>query len=167
MSELRVGSWNVRGVRSVEKLRRLTVELLNFDLDIVVLCDTRLNGGAINDLKNYLPEYNFYNNYLEDARRGVSIGFRNCLDIQILDVKKDGEGNYILIRTRYCGKFIIFGGLYGPNTDSPRFYEDLFAEMHSMGQSELLLMGDFNLVLSQNNDTTGYLRDNNINARHT
>ena len=59
MSELKVGSWNVRGVRTGEKLRRLAVELLNFDLDIVVLCDTRLNGGAINDLKNFLPEYNF------------------------------------------------------------------------------------------------------------
>ena len=167
MSELKVGSWNVRGVRTGEKLRRLAVELLNFDLDIVVLCDTRLNGGAINDLKNFLPEYNFYNNYLDEARRGVSIGFRSSLDIQILDVKKDNEGNFILIRTRYCGKFIIFGGLYGPNVDTPRFYEDLFAEMHSMGQSELLLMGDFNLVLNQNMDTTGYLRENNINARQT
>ena len=57
-------------------------------------------------------------------------------------------------------------GIYGPNDDNPKFYEDkIFQLIDEFDPQYCLFGGDFNLVLDQSKDTYNYLHNNNVRAR--
>ena len=60
--------------------------------------------------------------------------------------------------------------IYGPNSDDPKFFEELFRKIErSLDQNDMpvILAGDFNLTLNQNMDNYNYKRVNNARARDT
>ena len=57
-------------------------------------------------------------------------------------------------------------GLYGPNGDSPDFYEnEVFKKLDSWNPHHVIFVGDWNLVMEQNIDTLNYQNANNTLAR--
>lgn len=57
--------------------------------------------------------------------------------------------------------------LYGPNTDSPDFYEQISTIIDDFGNSSYIICGDFNLVLNPEIDCFNYVNINNPKARKT
>ena len=39
--------------------------------------------------------------------------------------------------------------IYGPNSDSPRFFKKIIQQLEEIGNSDYIICGDFNLVLDQ------------------
>ena len=51
--------------------------------------------------------------------------FMNNFEFKINHVKRDRNGNFILISFSMKDKDILLVSVYGPNWDTPAFYEDL------------------------------------------
>lgn len=58
------------------------------------------------------------------------------------------EGNYVVLDVVIENHKLTLISLYGPNTDSPDFYEQISTIIDDFGNSSCIICGDFNLVLN-------------------
>ena len=73
----------------------------------------------------------------------------------ILDIELIGVARVLLIN------------LYGPNDDNPVFYQNLFNKIENLDTKNLIICGDWNLVMNYEIDTKNYRKKNNVKARET
>ena len=55
--------------------------------------------------------------------------------------------------------------LFGPNEDRPMFYEDIKQKIKEFENFNVIICGDFNLVMDPDLDTENYKQVNNHKAR--
>ena len=66
----------------------------------------------------------------------------------------DPEGHFIIIQIETENKPYLISNVNGPNTDKPEFYQYMLTKVTEHSESELLMLGDFNLVLDLKLDRT-------------
>ena len=84
-------------------------------------------------------------------------------------IYNDPSGNFTVLNFKYENLIITLSCVYGPNNDDPDFYEKVvFFETEKCQQSSdfTVMGGDWNISLSQEQDTFGYTTINNVNARN-
>ena len=77
----------------------------------------------------------------------------------------DNEGRYILCDMMANGKNIILVNLYAANDDNPNFFNTLFTHLLDFQCEEIIIGGDFNLVLDIEKDKSGGLARTHLNAK--
>ena len=100
--------------------------------------------------------------------RGVAILFFFKVKIVFNETKIDENGNYIIAKVVVNDtEKLILANVYGPNEDTPSFYEEIGRVCEELGEEStpFVVAGDFNLVLNRNLDSVNYVRENNIKAR--
>ena len=97
--------------------------------------------------------------------RGVTILFGKNLDFKIHQEKVDIEGNYVILDVTVENVRMTLGSIYGPNTDDPIFYANLFDEIAAMNNATTMLCGDWNIPMDYEKDTRNYIGENNRKAR--
>ena len=73
---------------------------------------------------------------------------------------KDAGGNFMFISLTSMDKDLLLVNVYGPNRDSPEF-----DHVSEMGLSDIIMGGDWNLVLDPTMDYCNYKHVNNRLAR--
>ena len=63
------------------------------------------------------------------------------------------------------GEDYLLVNVYGPNRDNPEFYEKLSLDIKKLGCTNLILTGDWNLVLDPSKDYENYKSINNLKAQ--
>ena len=107
-------------------------------------------------------------NSFSSQSRGVAIFLKKDNLAKILDTCQDQNGNILGLLLELEGKRILLEGVYGPNNDSPSFYEnEVFEKIEGWEPSFSIFVGDWNVALDPNIDTKNYQNDNNPNARRT
>ena len=98
--------------------------------------------------------------------RGVAI-LTKGIKVRFCGVKKDEGGNYVLAKaiineTKKC----VLLNIYGPNEDSPQFYEEIGKLCEEIGGEDtpFIIGGDFNIALNNVLDTANYVRENTTRA---
>ena len=91
----------------------------------------------------------------------------NTFEHEIGRIKKDPNGNFIIIELTSLGKKITLVNLYGPNDDKPQFYNTIQQYISEFGNEHVVWCGDWNLVLNSDLDTVNYKNINNPRARNT
>ena len=81
-----------------------------------------------------------------DITRGIAVMFMNNFEFKISDVKRDRNGNFILISFSMKDKDIFIVNVYGPNRDTPAFYEALTEMVKEYQNHNIIIVGDWNLV---------------------
>ena len=56
--------------------------------------------------------------------------------------------------------------VYGPNDDSPDFFQNINGALEEIGNETIVICGDFNLVQNQDLDTYNYVILNNPRAKN-
>jgi len=99
-----------------------------------------------------------YSNNVEQASRGVLLSFKRNFDKnKIGHTVSFDHGNIILQEIVFSSTRLLLVLVYGPNEDSPHFYELLgdairtFMKNHKI--NALILQGDWNLTISPTEDT--------------
>ena len=77
----------------------------------------------------------------------------------------DDRGNVLWLKCAYDDHTFMLGVIYGPNEDSPMFFQDLFNFYQQSGVPECIITGDFNVTLNHEDDNYGYVAPRNVNAR--
>ena len=83
-------------------------------------------------------------------------------------IYRDPSGNLIILNCNYETYVLTLCCLYGPNTDSPNFYEETLHHHIERLQADsefTLIGGDWNITLNQELDTHGYTHENNPKAK--
>ena len=123
--------------------------LLKGGEDFIFLSDIRLNSNkqnyAVHDLeKKFLSKgYHFYHNS-KISSRGVGILINKQIKFNIIEISRDEEYNFILLKINIEGSEFIIGSVYGPNTDNTTFYETLELALKKLKRNNVVLGGDWN-----------------------
>ena len=97
--------------------------------------------------------------------RGVAILLEKGLDFKINNFKSDSDGNYIIADLTVNSNRFTLANIYGPNNDSPTFYENIMNQIDTYTDESVILCGDFNLVQDPKLDYYNYKNINNLKAQ--
>ena len=78
---------------------------------------------------------------------------------------KDILGNYIFVTVTIMDRDFLIVSLYGPNRDDPEFYAELEERINDVGFENVIIGGDWNLVLDYTLDYYNHKHHNNIKAQ--
>ena len=123
--QLTLFSQNCRGGLSVAAKRRDLFQYFRVkNYNIICLQDVHIN----NNLESFIKaewEYDAYFSSYTNMSRGVMVLINNNFEQTVKNIRTDKNGNYIILDTEIQGKEITLVNLYGPNEDSPQFYENI------------------------------------------
>ena len=89
------------------------------------------------------------------TKAGVAILFNTNFSIQVSRTYIDPKGRFIISDISTNGKCIILANVYAPSEDDPNFYILVFDQLVDFKCDEIIIGGDFNLVLDVEKDKKG------------
>ena len=97
--------------------------------------------------------------------RGVAILLNKTFEYNIISTNRDSDGRYIILELDIINlaKFFIIN-LYGPNTDDPTWFADLFDRVRNISNDNEIWVGDWNVSLSTL-DNYNYVKQRNPSAK--
>ena len=97
-------------------------------------------------------------------KAGVGILFNKNFNLKILKVFVDPNGRFIICDIETNSKLLTLANVYAPNEDDPDFFQAGFSHLSSFHCEEIIIGGDFNLVLDLVTDKKGGLLRTHKNA---
>ena len=88
---------------------------------------------------------------------GVCILFNNNFKFDISETFSDSSGRYIVCDIKTDEKLFTLANIYVPNEDDPTYFKEFFGHLYDFACEEIILGGDFNLVLDVKEDKKGDL----------
>lgn len=165
VEEITIFSQNCRGGMSVASKRRdLFQYVRSKKFNIICLQDTHINPKLESFIKSEWGFEAYFSSYSTNSR-GVMVLINNNFEQKVNRVKSNKNGNFIILDMEIEGKKITLVSLYGPNDDSPQFYENVLQKVDEFENEEVIMCGDWNLVLDPHIDSENYLHINNPKAR--
>ena len=102
--------------------------------------------------------------HFSSSSAGVCILFNNNFKFDILKTFSDSSGRDIICDIKTDEKLFTLANIYAPNEDCPTFFKQFFDHLHDFACEEIILGGDFNLVLDVKEDKKGGLPRTNQNV---
>ena len=97
---------------------------------------------------------------------GVMIIIEDNFEFEIYNKIVDSEGRFIILDIEFMGVArLLLVNLYAPNEDDPNFFKDIFSRLEDSDTKNLIIVGDWNLVLDFDKDTINYKKHNNPKSR--
>ena len=161
MSKLKIMSLNCRGMASRNKRIDLFSKWLEGKYDMILLQDTHWTPESLIVVKE---EWNrkFFSSTLSSNSRGTSILINNTFEFNIGNIRRDEEGNYIILELLLPhDNNIAIGSVYGPNSDNKIFYQELDQIVTSFSNPMIIIGGDWNSTRNFNIDNNNYKAPNN------
>ena len=87
------------------------------------------------------------------------------LNLKLTKFKKDDNGNLLGLDLNIEDKRFTLINSYGPNVDTPCFYNKVAKVIENFDNQSCILCGDFNLIQNFNLDTQNYVNINNPRSR--
>lgn len=160
---LKVVSYNVRGLGNNIKRKKLFTLLRTLEYDVIMLQETHCTE---NNFKIWRSEWKgemYYSNGTS-ASCGVLTLFKKGLQHGAIRALKDDEGRRLILEAQIGNIVYTFANIYAPNRDKPYFFEQTFQQIQNLGSQNVILSGDFNLVLNPSIDSSYTNRPNNIKS---
>ena len=163
-SKIRLICQNVNGINEKEKRRLIVNNLLTYNPDICCLIDTKLKSDDNNVFKNDF-DMESISCFGPNSSRGVTFIYKKKFPFTITSSILDPEGNFVILDVEIYSRKITLVGLYGPNYDSPTFFENIFDLSGNIGNSNIIKMGDYNVTLNHEIDNVNYVSPQHPRAR--
>lgn len=145
MASLKVGTFNVGGIHSPVKRKKILLYLKKLHIDIAYLQETHLLPPEVAKLGamgwRVLASAPF-----TSKARGVVTLIRTNHDVTIHFTLADPQGRYSITDVSLgCSRFILCN-VYAPNNYSKEFFLHILSKLYSLGDVPLIFGGDFNIV---------------------
>ena len=85
---------------------------------------------------------------MESKKAGVAILICDKIDFKATEIKRDKEGHYIMVKGLIQQGELTILNIYGPNTGAPRYIRQVFNELQGDLDSQTIIVGDVNTLLS-------------------
>lgn len=144
MHNLKMISWNIRGMNSPQKRRKVFQYLKKQNADVICLQETHIKEKDIRLLENRRLGKEFISANSK-KKNGVVMYINNRFNVKKL--LEDTEGRYIGLEVTFpSGKYMIIG-LYAPLDKKEQFYDKLNKDMCKFSYEKTIIMGDWNGVV--------------------
>lgn len=161
---VRIISVNCQGLGDIAKRKDVFNYLRALECNIYCLQDTHFSHDTEDEIRNLWGYQCFFSSYSTNSR-GIAILINNNFDFKPLIEKGDIDGNYFILKACIEGHEVLICTIYGPNNDTPLFFENIQNHIDDMQCSNIIWCGDFNLVLNPDLDYYNYKYINNSKAR--
>ena len=162
--KIKIVALNCQGLGDEKKRRDIMLNLRNKKYSIICLIDTHFTKSQERRIRNEWGYTTFFSSF-DTLSRGVAIFFNNNFEFKIHSHYNDTNGNMLLLDIEIEEHRITLATLYGPNKDNPGFFEILKNKIIKMGNKDIIINGDWNLLLDPQIDGINYKHINNPNAR--
>ena len=163
-NEITICSFNCQGLGGREKRKDVLNFLKQKNYSIYCLQDTHFTEKEENYIRSQWGYDCIFNSYNSQSR-GTAILFNNNFEFKVVNVKKDKNGNKLFVEIEFEDKRFSLINIYGPNNDSPDFYDSIKNDLISANNDFIIWTGDFNLVMNPEKDTKNYININNPRSR--
>ena len=152
--EIQISSLNVRGIGDKQKRSELFNWLRSKKFSLYLLQEVHCSNDTVSI---WSSEWGYKSLFscCSSAKGGVAILFNNNFSFQILRLYLDTNGRFIICHIETEGKCITLATLYAPNEDEPSFFQDFFDHLSDFRCDDLIIGGDFNLILDLDKDKKG------------
>ena len=157
-------SLNCQGLGNYQKRKDVINFLKQKKYSIYCLQDTHFTDKEEKFIRSQWG-YEIILNCFNSQSRGTAIFFNNNFEYKVTRTRKDTQGNKIIIEIEMQRKKITLVNIYGPNNDTPEFYETIKNDLNSFDNDYIIWTGDFNLVMDPEKDTKNYININNPKSR--
>ena len=161
---IKISSTNCRGLGDYAKRKDVFNFLRNKKYGIYCLQDTHFTKNIEPYIKAEWGGEIVFNSYTSNSR-GVCILFNNNIEYKIHRSKTDQEGNLLILDIEVESQRLSPVNIYGPNDDTPEFYQNMYDVIEEFANENIIICGDFNLVQNQDLDTHNYVNINNPRAK--
>ena len=158
-------SQNCQGLGNPQKRRALFRHVRAKKYNIVCLQDVHIQSQQESYVKAEWGNDAYFSCF-NSSSRGVLILLNNNFEYKVEKINSDVNGNYIILDINIEGKKFTLINLYGPNDDKPKFYKELRQKYKTLNNDNIIMCGDWNLVINPDLDTNNYLHINNPRARN-
>ena len=163
-SKFTICSLNCRGLGEEKKRRDLFHYLRSQKYSFYFLQETHFQPNLEDRIRSEWGTGIYFSSFSSNAK-GVAILINNNVEYKVIEEIKDLNGQFLLLHIKMFEKEFLLANIYGPNNDSPDFYQTLQENIEKVGLTEnLILAGDWNLVQNFDLDCKNYRRQNNIDA---
>ena len=161
MDELTVASLNVRGLRD-NKTRKQTFNWLKkHRWNIVCLQEVHTENQEDEKLWQLQWGGPIYFSHGTSMKCGVAILINPNVNLEVTNVISDFEGRMIAIEIKHEVQSMFVFNIYAPNLDDPSFFKEVGNKIVETQNCEILLCGDFNLVMDPEIDRSEKTRYKN------
>ena len=166
-NDINILSFNANGLAEQRKRIDVFDHLRQKKHNIIMLQETHWMTESENIIRNDWG-FDVILNGTATNKNGVAILFRNNFEYTIHKVIRGNNGSYLIIDISFLKKRVTLVNVYGPSgNDSPLFYENLFNEIETLENDEIITAGDWNVTLNEHLDTFRYQGLNHrANARN-
>ena len=165
MDKIKIISVNCQGIGCPKKRRDVFDYIRAKNYSIICLQDTHFTSSIEHLIENEWGYRTVFSSYKSNTR-GVAILFKNNFEFTIHNTYRDQNGNIILLDISITDQRLTFVNIYGPNEDTPEFYNNLKEKILKQGNNGIIMVGDWNLLLDPPTDGLNYKHINNPNARN-
>lgn len=143
---LRFVSWNVKGLNSPFKRKKIIGHLQQLNTRIAFIQETHLKLSDHLKLRfGWVGQ--IYHSSFNSKARGVAILVHKNVPLSVTNVISDPNGRFIIVSGKISGNGIVLVNVYGPNWDNEDFFKKLFFSLPDLNGSQLIIGGDFNCCL--------------------
>lgn len=97
--------------------------------------------------------------------RGVMTLIHESVPFSVHNIIKDKKGRYLIIQGSMLLENLNLVHVYGPNSDDPGFYEELFLLLSKL-PGQYIIAGDFNCTLDPSLDRSTGVDHSHSNSNH-
>lgn len=157
-------TFNCRGLHGLEKRRDVLNFLKKKNKSIYFLQDTHFTNDDLTVIRA-IWGFEVHISPGKSDSRGVAILFNNNFEYDIFKITPDEKGNFLSIEIKIENYIILLVNIYGPNCDSPEFFQSLHSSIDEFQGDFIIIGGDFNLVQDKEIDYYKYKHTGNPKAR--
>lgn len=153
MVNIRITSFNVKGLRKEIKRRKIFHYLHELKIDIALLQETH---STIHDEKFWTAEWGgkIFFSHGESNARGVAILIKKNIGASFGPIYVDHDGRVVSVAISVDGIDFSCTSVYSPNIDNEKFFAEAFVESEKI-PGRRIFSGDFNTVLDISKDMKG------------
>jgi exonuclease III len=157
---------NVQGFKNPKKRDKVLTWARKKKPDIISIQEAHIEQSDAHTWKDQWKGRILYSPGANNSR-GVALLIDPNTNPTINDEKIDENGRWQIVDMEIKGQNLVVCNYYGPNEDDPSHMERMLEELEGMNKGNIILTGDFNLVLNLELDKSGGLKRTNTKCRNT
>jgi len=155
MNKIKILSYNAQGLRGRNKRAKVINWATKKNFDIMAIQESHFQEGDRTNWEEHWKGAIISSCWEKSNARGVTFLLREDLNYKLIQHFTDKEGRWVILDMEINKSRYTMANYYGPNDDHPWHLCDMISKIDELGHNNLIIMGDFNIVLNIKLDKLG------------
>ena len=140
--------------------------LLDCNFHITLLQETHSTTSIEHIWRKEWPGYSTWS-HGSSSCKGVAVLLNPTFKGRFINHEIGESGRFLFSEIKIENSIFSVANVYGPNQDDPCFFQEFFQKLITFSAKDLIIGGDFNLILNDTLDKIGGPKHKNAQARNS